>query len=192
MQIKGYLSQHIASEFEISVAGIESDPSRVQTASKEYQLKNAGSSSSCAPQKYFCLRITENISEELNPIVGQLGIGNVCVTALHACGDLTPWAIKYFLNTDTCKMLAVVPCCYHKMNLETSNFPMCQSLRFELRNHEDVTFLKNQWLWRLASQRAGRKFLDNITKETRNLFYRAVLEKVCSMGMYAASSLTKT
>ncbi len=163
--------------------GIESDPSRVQTASKEYQLKNADGL--CSSQKFFCLRITENISEELNPIVGQLE--NVCVTALHACGDLTPWALKYFLNSDTCKMLAVVPCCYHKMNLETTNFPMCQSLRFELGNYDDDTFLKNQWLWRLASQRSGSKFLDNIEKETRNLFYRAVLEKACftSTGMYA-------
>jgi len=88
-------------------------------------------------------------------------------------------------------MLAVVPCCYHKMNLDTSNFPMCHSLRFILGSYEDVTFLKNQWLWRLASQRSGSKFLNNITKETQNLFYRAVLEKVCSTGMLTACYLPK-
>src|SRR3989442_615775 len=80
------------------------------------------------------------------------------------------WENSMFLNS----------CCYHKMNLETSNFPMCQSFNFELRHYEDILFLKNQWLWRLASQRSGRKFLDNIAKETRNLFYRAVLENYCT------------
>lgn len=171
---QGYLSGHIASEFEIPVIGIESEESRVKTA------QTSAAKGSDVSQTFACLRISENICQEIEPLVK--GFDRSCLTALHACGDLTPWALKYFVATARCNVVAVVPCCYHKMECKNSNFPLSQSLKAELLRYEDTSFLINNWLWRLACQRAGATFLNEIRKETNNLFYRAILERYILNG----------
>lgn len=160
------------------MVGLESDPSRVKTATNESLPVQPNVSSGTT--SFVCMRITENISEEISPYIENYN--SLCITALHACGDLTPWSLNHFIKTSSCKMIAVVPCCYHKMDVNTKNFPMSSYLTQELTNYEDASFLKNQWLWRLASQRAGNQFLNDICKETKHLFYRAVLEIICEKG----------
>ncbi|CAL8095073.1 unnamed protein product [Orchesella dallaii] len=179
----GYLTSHLASHFELAVVGVESDPSRVTAAETAY--RSTLNSCSTGSQTYCCLQITENMSQEIEPCLRNYN--KVCICALHACGDLTPWSLKHFIGTDSCKLLAVAPCCYHKMSMNSSSFPMSNSLISELGMYDDRSFLINQWLWRLASQRAGKNFLNDIRKETENLFYRAILEKFCraeSFGLF--------
>lgn len=39
------------------------------------------------------------------------------LVGLHTCGDLGPILVRNFARTDQIKFLAVVGCCYMKMNL---------------------------------------------------------------------------
>lgn len=42
----------------------------------------------------------------------------VCLSGLHACGDLSATMIKVFVNLDCAKTLSSVGCCYMKLSCE--------------------------------------------------------------------------
>ncbi|KAJ9462347.1 hypothetical protein DIPPA_60345, partial [Diplonema papillatum] len=54
----------------------------------------------------------------------------LCLTGLHACGDLTPHLLRLFTSCSTVTSIAVVGCCYYKMGWpEPHNYPMSTYLR---------------------------------------------------------------
>ena len=131
------------------------------------------------------IELTSDISTQLQSHTESYE--NICLTGLHACGDLTPWSLNLFLNEPKYQLLAIVPCCYHKMNFqgnpEVSSFPLSQMLKTQLNeqfvNHE---FLQNQQLCRLASQRDRESFLNDIQAETNHVFFRSLLELYVHQG----------
>jgi len=51
-----------------------------------------------------------------------------------------------------------------------------------LKNYHNPSFLQNLQLCRLASQRAGEDFLNDIQAETKRVFYRSLLELYVHKG----------
>ncbi|KAL4228269.1 Ribosomal RNA adenine dimethylase domain-containing protein 1 [Mactra antiquata] len=65
---------------------------------------------------------------------------NFILTGLHACGDLTPTLLHFYVNCDKCVGLASVGCCYMKMSDQSSGndsvgYPMSEFVS-SLHNHQ--------------------------------------------------------
>jgi hypothetical protein len=121
-----------------------------------------------------CSRQCSDEERTLSPSLGSdnyfsAGSASLCMTGLHACGDLTVDAIRLFFRLVSVKLLVMVPCCYHKMSLskdttvteETfSNFPLSSSLCKLVRSStfcDSPFFLRRPFL-RLASQETAARW----------------------------------
>ena len=62
----------------------------------------------------------------------------IALIGLHACGDLTPTALKLALESPQIEQLVIMPCCYHRMTLireqQFQCFPMSRELQRIIRS----------------------------------------------------------
>ena len=83
--------------------------------------------------------------EEVASLLASCGVdeaqqaAGVCLTGLHACGDLTPMLVNLFTTSTKFSSLAVVGCCYYKMGWPApKGFPMSAFYRDETRAAKDL------------------------------------------------------
>ena len=138
-------------------------------------------------------------SQSLSANNGLFGATNiqVCMTGLHACGDLTVEAIRLFFQLASVKLLVIVPCCYHKMSLAKNiavmeekfcNFPLSSSLYHLVHSAafcDAVCFLRRPFL-RLASQETATRWQqwseEDHKQHSLQVMARAVLELYAHNG----------
>ncbi|XP_054263832.1 methyltransferase-like protein 25B [Macrosteles quadrilineatus] len=116
------------------------------------------------------------------------GNGKVCMIGLHACGDLAVSGLKMFLNLPEVSALVMIPCCYHKMALDSNvevesgvekfhNIPQSQSLAKACAEGENFICRS---LLRLASQGTNSSWMSWSAADHRqhsfNVLARAVVE----------------
>ena len=141
-------------------------------------------------------------SQSLSSNDGLFGATNisVCMTGLHACGDLTVDAIRLFFQLASVKLLVIVPCCYHKMSLGKNtavteekfcNFPLSSSLCHLVHSAafcDAVCFLRRPFL-RLASQETATRWQqwseEDHKQHSLQVMARAVLELYAHNGKQA-------
>eukprot|EP01063_Lacrimia_lanifica_P015678 TRINITY_DN22362_c0_g1_i1.p1 TRINITY_DN22362_c0_g1~~TRINITY_DN22362_c0_g1_i1.p1 ORF type:complete len:595 (+),score=151.48 TRINITY_DN22362_c0_g1_i1:35-1819(+) len=77
----------------------------------------------------------ETTEEELMALLKTCGVEGaaaqqLCLTGLHACGDLTPLLLRLFASHDRFRCLVAVGCCYYKMAWpRPDGFPMSDVLQ---------------------------------------------------------------
>ncbi|XP_071054409.1 methyltransferase-like protein 25B [Onthophagus taurus] len=182
----GYLPHLINEKFHFKVIGVEGDEKKVRLA-EEYQ------------KKYYPHSI-ENVSylhnyitkDSLDTLI-NLGLDNFCITGLHACADLSITILKLFLKITSAKCLVIMPCCYHRLTinsiedgLETFlNFPCSDILKRVAENFKIETFLRRPFL-RLAAQQSCEswKELDHNAHDihAKNCLFRAILQEIAEEG----------
>ena len=180
--VQGYLSSMLAERCEsVSVIAVEGNKDRIQSSRK---INNCSSNSN--PQfstfQQVYVKLDVNMSYQLSEFITNSQ--KLCITGLHSCGDLTPWTMKTFLCDPKYDFLAIVPCCYHKMNSEPLLFPLSSTLKSTLSKLSpcETSVLTGLHLRRLGSQRLNKTFLSKMETETRCMFYRSLIELYCHKG----------
>lgn len=105
--------------------------------------------------------------------------GNICLTGLHACADLTVTAMNLFIKIPEAKAMIIIPCCYHKMEVvdknseQFNNFPLSDSLKSVFERYNCWEYMRTPFL-RLAAQPStvGTSLKDLVF----NLLARSVIQ----------------
>ncbi|XP_059615954.1 methyltransferase-like protein 25B [Phlebotomus argentipes] len=181
----GYLCQMLYEKFNYRILGIECDEERVKTAEERQEKFFPTSKGSVKFVSHFVTSSSwDFISQELNKVFGiDVKDTSVAVVGLHACGDLTVTALKLFQGTEVIRAAIVMPCCYHKMAIDSQgrpvNFPLSGRLTEAMKGASGIAcrpFL------RLACQQAVSRWRRMTQEEHRvhgrNMFQRALLDAV--------------
>lgn len=100
-----------------------------------------------------------------------------CIAGLHACADLTVDAIDIFLKMEDARAIIIMPCCYHRLQTNSTTFeqfPLSNVLKVLHEKHGGVHYLKVPFL-RLATQ-THVNLEDQLEDLVFNLLSRAVLQ----------------
>lgn len=139
--------------------------------------------------KHSCEEILKLKNQHFLSIEPKTG----CIIGLHACADLSVTILELFLKLDFAKCLVIMPCCYHRININESdeeneyfeNFPASMKLKELFNEFEAAKFLRRPFL-RLACQQTLYNFAnmcdDDHEMHSRNLMHRAILQKVADLG----------
>lgn len=140
--------------------------------------------------------ITESSGQALDKSIRSYfpNDAKTCVVGLHACADLSVTILKLFLEIEQVKCLALMPCCYHRLELKFSNscneafinFPCSQIFKQIFDSLNGSSFLRIPFL-RLACQQSKSCWLNLTLEEhvlhAKNCLYRAVLQLAIEKGM---------
>lgn len=172
----GYLGHHLFEKFGYSVLGLECSVDRVEKAverQEKFHPKSIGKVKHA--QHYISLNSKEFILSQLEDDTSPLAI-----FGLHGCGDLTITAIKLFLNMSRVRKLIFMPCCYHKMSGNESEFkyfPLSDELKSISKNFPP--FMNRPFL-RLAGQQSPKKWQEMSESDHwihgKNMFERSLVE----------------
>ncbi|KAG8227566.1 hypothetical protein J437_LFUL000666 [Ladona fulva] len=87
--------------------------------------------------------------ENKSPSKLQVADNCVCMVSLHSCGDLSPTAMRLFLQLPETRLLILLACCYHKMKTLERTFnpqmepnPTSSSLISSLGEDKSVSQVK--------------------------------------------------
>ncbi|KAK9873945.1 hypothetical protein WA026_002298 [Henosepilachna vigintioctopunctata] len=181
----GHLSFMLANKYNYSVLAIEGCIEKIELAVKTESkfYKN----SIISFHHHF---ITEKSFDEISEAIEKkLGSSNkICMYGLHACADLSAVILDLFLKLTNVKSLVIMPCCYHRLDLDKvideevyfKNFPLSDVLKSMFEKHKATSFLRRPFL-RLACQQTVKKFIDMSENEhiyhAENFMWRAVLQQ---------------
>ncbi|KAH8319689.1 hypothetical protein KR074_003873 [Drosophila pseudoananassae] len=164
----GYLSQALLElNPEYLIVGLEAAEDRVEKARQRcIQHLPPAAPSSIAYHQHF---IDGDSSSYIESQASELARKNNCqdlqkmsIIGLHACADLSVTAMKLFLEIPRVRCLHIMPCCYHKLELQSSspeasdshlfvNFPLSCVLRRCVETSSQKPILNRPFL-RLACQ----------------------------------------
>lgn len=177
--------------YNYSVLGIEGSKEKLKLAQNRQNLHHPKTKEHVKFAQHF---VTNDSLNEITTILkNNFPSAKKCIiSGLHACADLSPTILKLFLKTDIFKSIVIMPCCYHRMQIQNSkgretflNFPLSNTLRIVYEKVDGGTFLRRYFL-RLACQRSVSGGGDMTEEErdihSRNCLYRAVLEDVVQKG----------
>ena len=86
-------------------------------------------------------RILRNIETNL-----QIRPNSMALIGLHSCGDLTNSMLSWFVKSKINTSIAVLSCCYHKMQ----NFPLSKSVQqiatIPLKSHFALRYINSKLL----------------------------------------------
>ena len=106
----------------------------------------------------------DTTDDELSTLLESCGVTKekqsegLCLTGLHACGDLTPLLLRLFTSCKQVTSLAAVGCCYYKMGWPSpQSYPMSTHLKdTDMRTCVGPTAAQiaceNSFKWHLATQ----------------------------------------
>ncbi|XP_044739052.1 uncharacterized protein LOC123300532 [Chrysoperla carnea] len=118
----GYISHLLHENYGYKVLAIESESVRFESALKRQQKFHEHSKKNV---RFFNHYVNENSADTINNAIKDwLGSDfneKTCLIGLHACADLTVTALNIFLQLDYIKLVAIMPCCYHKLQLSNEN-----------------------------------------------------------------------
>lgn len=187
---QGYVCQLLHFLHNYRVLGLESNPKNVEAANRRQRQYYA---SSMDHVKYVCSKIDidsgmkmRNLLKKQNELVEE----EFCLIGLHACADLSVDACNLFSEIPSARILILLSCCYHKMEIQTRqdtvkyqirNFPTSRTLKniFETSERNYVDFLERPFL-RLACQEPAVRWngmsRDAHREHAFHVLARAVLE----------------
>ncbi|GAB0096910.1 protein RRNAD1-like isoform X1 [Sergentomyia squamirostris] len=182
----GYLCQMLFERHKYKILGVECDEERVKSA-RLRQEKYFPSSRDCV--KFVSHFVTEDswefLSQELKKAF-EIHPDNtsLALVGLHACGDLTVTSVRIFQSTENIRVLAVMPCCYHKMEINSIgkplNFPLSQRFRTVLTSNPAGDEIPRRPFLRLACQQPASRWKRMSEEEHKihgnNMFRRAMLD----------------
>lgn len=144
-------------------------------------------------QHYIDENSLDKITTLLDEYFSSLPQKNACIAGLHACADLSITILDLFTKLDFVKCLVIMPCCYHRIELESAagrkeyfkNFPSSGLLKSLFKEFEAECFLTRSFL-RLACQQTMEVFKNMLPEEheqhSRSCMYRAILQEVVELG----------
>lgn len=166
--------------------GFESKEENVKTAKKRQKTTFPDSLEFV---KYIHLDINSNSLEMIQKFCEE---EEICVVGLHSCGELSVHMLNMFTELKVAKLLIVLPCCYHKLEVKIDsekeyfiNFPLSTALKkiISIESIDSGDFLKRTFL-RLACQETADRwnFMEEEahTSHSFHVLARAVLEIYCS------------
>ncbi|CAH1403774.1 unnamed protein product [Nezara viridula] len=150
----GHVDRILHHTYGFKVLGIEMDVNKVKRA-KEID---------CFID-YIVARLSEEtLSQLVSTINDWLGGEQMCLIALHSCGDLSIHVGALFKALSTAKCQIVIPCCYHRSNL----LPLSKLLK--------ESGLVNVNLLRIASDINAKRW-EQMTSEEHMAHGRSVLSR---------------
>ncbi|KAH8372628.1 hypothetical protein KR009_001431 [Drosophila setifemur] len=197
----GYLNQELYGlNPKYIILGLESDKSRVETARQRCRgwLPTSASKS----VSYEQLFVNESSDAYIDARALELAKENDCIKlqtmsiiGLHACADLSINAMRLFLKMPRVRCLHIMPCCYHKMELQLNawkdsdptlfiNFPLSDTLHKSFESSVPKPVLNRPFL-RLACQRTSARWVRDCTEDEHakhgyQMYMRGVAEAVRS------------
>lgn len=113
--LEGHIDRILHHTYGLKVLGIEMGADKVKRA-KEID----------GSVDYITARLAEETLLQLvSDITDWLGGNQMCLIALHSCGDLSIHVGSLFKALPTAKCHIVIPCCYHRSNL----LPLSKSIK---------------------------------------------------------------
>ncbi|KAH8272032.1 hypothetical protein KR018_007032 [Drosophila ironensis] len=190
----GYLSQALHDiNSNYLILGFESNSARVEKARQRchQNFKAIGF------QQQF---VDENSIDFINSealkhgqINGFSEVNTMSIIGLHACADLSINAMRLFLKMPKVRCIHIMPCCYHKLELQThnrdkddfmlfANFPLSNALQKSIEWRILKPILNRPFL-RLACQRTKAHWGEDKTVRERmkhgyRMFMRAAAEAI--------------
>ncbi|XP_069692598.1 methyltransferase-like protein 25B isoform X2 [Periplaneta americana] len=166
----GYLGGLLHQQSQFHVLGLERDAALVEAARRR---------TSPAVQFAVCDILCSTSNSVEAAMQSAWGAPHqTCVTGLHACGDLSVDTLRLFVRIPHLHLLVLVPCCYHRMRLQSCGFPLSKSLHRAL-NGSSPAFLDGPFL-RLASQETSARWQqwteDEHKHHSLQVMARAVLQ----------------
>ncbi len=116
-------------------------------------------------------------------IFARIGEGKpIGLVGLHCCGDLTPAMMRLFSSTPEFSFMAVVACCYHKVQKDR-NKPVSSRVQSEILNSDCKNLIYGPSALRLACQESLDKWLKLTDQELevreKDFGHRAAFEAFC-------------
>ncbi|XP_008557948.1 methyltransferase-like protein 25B [Microplitis demolitor] len=182
----GYIGQLLNYLYDYKVIGLESNLNNVKIAEKR---QHSLYPESIEKVKFVNIKITTNDSDEeiKNKIKLLTNDEEFCLIGLHACADLSVTACKLFSKIEMAKLLIIVSCCYHKLEVNDYNkfinFPVSQTLKNVINNSNNNCNYKeilHRPFLRLACQEPANRW-DKMSKDLHDkhafcVLSRAVIE----------------
>lgn len=136
----GYVSQLLNSMFGYRVLGIEADAQRVRAAQRRQAQHYPSSTNDVHYVQHFIQQdhisadfLHEQCERAFGPNATTDGSDwRYALVGLHACAALSVTAVNLFVRMQRAHVLAVMPCCYHKM-FDIENAPMQSDSRICVR-----------------------------------------------------------
>lgn len=183
---QGYICQILNYLYGYRILGLESNKNNQKTAEERQKLLYPDSLNDV---KYICTTITEKSSDEIENFLDSFITNNdqkICIIGLHSCADLSINACKLFSKISRAKLLIMVSCCYHKIELNKDsgsfkNFPLSETLSAVIKNYpRDIQQVLNRPFLRLACQEPADRW-ENMSENQHQehafcVLARAVLE----------------
>ncbi|CAG9855983.1 unnamed protein product [Phyllotreta striolata] len=201
----GYLSHYLNSKYDYKVMGLERSKGFVELALRN-QEKFYPKSKNCVIFKE--LFIDSESSKSITDLVGDnfesTGIKSSALVGLHACADLSVNILDVFSTLQFAKVLIIMPCCYHRMNLQSSNgvngeeyfvnFPISNTLKELYKEFNAQEYLRTPFL-RLSCQQTIGNFI-NMTeaqheRHAQDLMFRCILQAVAETEHYQVKRLKR-
>ncbi|KAF5274828.1 hypothetical protein FQR65_LT00411 [Abscondita terminalis] len=184
----GYLSYLLYEKYNYKILAIEGSEETYQLALKK-QNEHHINTKECV--KFIHHFITENSHNEIKTFLESTNwnIDKVCISGLHACADLSTTILDVFKKLDVAMAMAVMPCCYHRLEMSLNseeeekflNFPKSKMLRDTYNKLHGQTFLRRPFL-RLACQQTGSSWQCTTAEDhlihSKNCTLRAILQEV--------------
>lgn len=184
----GYLSQLLAKLYGYRVLGLEADPERV-IAARRRQTKYFGNTlNSVFYAEHFIetTKTAEFIKQEIihnfNPLLSST---RIALVGLHACADLTVTACRLFGAIDIAVILSIMPCCYHKMQINSTGFdniPLSRCMQMAVPTQASWSAILNRPFLRLACQQTAARWAVLSSSEHEihgsNMYNRGLVELV--------------
>lgn len=191
----GYLSQLLAQLYDYRVLGLEADSNRVfgarrrQTKFFGHTLQSVFYAEHFIDPTQSAEFIKAEITSKFNP--SPLSTTRIVLVGLHACADLTITACRLFSVIDIARILSIMPCCYHKMNMHSTGFeniPLSQCMKKAIPPTQDSWYeIINRPFLRLACQQTAARWSGLSDKDHeihgRNMYNRGLVELVLNEGI---------
>nr|CAI5844041.1 unnamed protein product [Callosobruchus analis] len=190
----GYLSHLLNTRYNYKVLGIEckSDFVKLAYANQEKHHQNCRSLVKFE-EHFISSESADKLKELYETHFSSIEPSTGCLVGLHACADLSICILELFSKLDFIKCLVIMPCCYHRIELENEsegrerfkNFPSSDKFKHVFKAYEADTFLRRPFL-RLACQQTHFSFVNMSEEEHENHAFkflcRTILQEVAEIG----------
>ena len=129
---------------------------------------------------YICTKINLDSTHEIS---SYLKDEEFCLIGLHACADLGVDACKLFEKISSAKILILLSCCYHKLDVTDKgfrNFPVSETLNKTIETYVGSHRELSRPFLRLACQETAEQWKemseDTHLQHSFHVLARAVLE----------------
>lgn len=184
------------SKYGYKVLGIECSKQYIDLALKNQEKSYRKSKNEVVfKEHYINSESSETIATLVKNNFNSIGLTSSALVGLHACADLSITILDVFSELDFIKSLVIMPCCYHRIELQNAtekeelffSFPISKTLNDVYNEFGAQKFLRRPFL-RLSCQQSIGHFVTMTDKEherhSRNLMFRCILQYVAEARKY--------